>query len=86
MEIRDLPIRLSGFTGPSVSGVVPQALPARCPEQGGVRFCPAGMGAPIELFPDAGIWTESRPWIGDTHRGSEGPLSVSKGLVVDLFA
>ncbi len=86
MQIRDLP-NVPGQALPAVSGGAPPASVAQRPEQGWPRGCPGDAEGAIELFPEAGVWSEPRPWSATvyTSRRSESPLFASKGLVVDLL-
>lgn len=77
-----------GLARPSASMVTLKAAVAHCPEQGALGRCPADMESTIDLFLDAGIWTQQGlPSTATvyTSRKTENPLFVSKGLVVDLF-
>lgn len=87
MEIEDLAIHLPGLACRPAWMVAQRASVAQCPYQLGPRRCPGDMEGTIELFPDAGVWTDQRQGTVTvyTPRRTEGPLFFSKGLVVDLF-
>lgn len=87
MEIEDLAIHLPGLACPPASRFAQRASVAQCPYQVGPRRCHGDMEGTIELFPDAGVWTDQRQGTVTvyTPRGKEGPLFFSKGLVVDIL-